>query len=377
MKRLTLVTHSWADATPTGVGRYARELLAALSRSAGDRGWVVTAGSGPEQGLGSIGGVAVQQLPGPRTLLQTALAAGLPLRWDHRLGRPDLVHQLNPWAPVPTAAPQVLTVHDLMPMAHPEWFERPHRWRFGATLRWASRHARVLVCDSRHVADQLIDRVGISPERVEVVPCGVDDRFRRPPDDAAVLDVLGRHGLERGRYLLGLGVMSAREDASVIVRALERSTAGLGHRALVLTGPDRHGVGGAAETARSLGIDQRVHRPGFVPEDDLVPLLAGAAALVHPSRDEGFGFTPLEAMAVGTPVIASDAGSLPETTGGAALLVDPDDVDGWAAAIERVVGDPAERVALVAAGRQHQAAFTWDRTAARMLAVYDRAVGPG
>ena len=377
MKRLTLVTHSWADAAPTGVGRYARELLAALARSAGDDGWAVTAASGPEQGHGSIGGVSVQQLPGPRPLLQAALAAGLPLRWDHRLGRPDLVHQLNPWAPVPTAAPQVLTVHDLMPMAHPEWYERPHRWRFGATLRWASRHARVLVCDSQHVAAQLVDRVGIASERVEVVPCGVDDRFRRPPDEASVDDVLARHGLERGRYLLGLGVMSAREDPSVIVRALERSTVDLAERALVLTGPHRHGVGGAADTARSLGIRHRVHRAGFVPEDDLVPLLAGAAALVHPSSDEGFGFTPLEAMAVGTPVIASDAGSLPETTGGAAVLVDPDDVDGWAAAIERVVGDPGERAALVAAGRRHQAAFTWDRTAARMLEIYDRVVEPG
>ena len=371
-KTVSLLTHTWDDVAPTGVGRYAQELRAALHVAAGGRGWSVTSASGPARSSGSGGNV--HHLPGPRKLLQPALAAGLPLRWDRRLGRPDVVHQLNPWTPVPTRAPQLLTVHDLMPLTRPEWFARRHRWRFRAAVRWGTEHARLLVCDSRHVADLLVRLTGVPGERVEVVHCGIADRFRQPVDGDVMDRVLRRHGLRRGGYLLGLGVQSAREDPSVVVEALGRCRVELGERALVFTGPERHGAGGVVTAAAAAGLRERVHLAGFVPEDELVPLLAGAAALVHPSRDEGFGFTPLEAMAAGTPVITSAVGSLPEVTGGAAVLVDPDDPQAWADAIDSVVGDPSAGDELRRAGRRHQAAFTWEAAATSMLALYEQVV---
>jgi glycosyltransferase involved in cell wall biosynthesis len=169
--------------------------------------------------------------------------------------------------------------------------------------------------------------------------------------------------------------MSAREDPSVVVEALGRSDAPLGKVALVLTGPDRFGSEHIRQAIEGQGLTERVLIAGFVDDADLVPLIAGAAALVHPSRDEGFGFTPLEAMAVGTPVIASDAGSLPEVAGGGALLADPDDVGAWRDAIEAVTGDRAVRDRLVASGRAHQAQFTWERTARGTVAFYDEVLG--
>lgn len=375
MRRATVLTHQLATGSPTGVGRYARELIDALGRVAPDAGWSIDVGTSPEDGVPELPpGMDLHRLPRPRKLTHAVLTAGVPLPVDRWIGRPDLVHQLNPWVPLPSRAPGVVTIHDLMPLLHPEWFSARHRLKFGAVLRHLRRHSHI-VCVSRHVADLVVQHLGVPAARVRPIHHGVHDSFRAPVEEAQVDDVCRRYGLEPGGYLLSLGVMSAREDPSVVIEALGGSAAPLGRVALVLTGPDRHGSARVREVIEARGLAERVCIAGFVDDADLVPLLAGAAALVHPSRDEGFGLTPLEAMAVGTPVIASDAGSLPEVIGGAALLVPPDDADAWRDAIESVTGDRAVRDRLVHAGDQHQAAFTWDRTARETLALYEDVLG--
>lgn len=370
-RRVTVLTHRLASGAPSGVGRYARELIDALGPIAPAAGWRIDVGTSSERARPRLpDGVELHRLPRPRKVTHALLAAGMPLRLDRWIGRPDLIHQLNPWVPLPTTAPSIVTIHDLMPVLHPEWFDPRHRWRFRAALRRAVRHS-FIVCDSQHVADLVCEHLDVPVDRVRAIHLGVRDVFRRPVPGHRVEAVCSRHGIERGRYLLALGVMSAREDPSVVLEALARSSVDLGEVALVVTGPDRHGSERARNTAGALGIADRVRFAGFVDDDDLAPLLAGACALVHPSRDEGFGLTPLEAMAVGTPVIASGAGSLPEVVGPGARLVDPDDTGAWQAAIDDVVGDRDTRDRLIAAGRAHQAQFTWDRTARRTLALYD------
>lgn len=376
-RRVTVLTHRLASGAPTGVGRYARELIDALGALGPAAGWRIDVGTSAERTRPHLpDGVELHRLPRPRKVTHALLAAGLPLHLDRWLGRPDLVHQLNPWVPVPTSAPSIVTVHDLMPVLHPEWFDARHRWRFRAALRRAVRHS-FLVCDSQHVADLVREHLDVPADRVRAIHLGVQDVFRRPVSRGRVDDVCRRHGIEPDRYLLALGVMSSREDPSVVLQAIARSSVDLGEVALLVTGPDRHGSARARTTVAALGIAGRVRFAGFVDDADLAPLLAGAAALVHPSRDEGFGFTPLEAMAVGTPVIASDAGSLPEVVGPGARLVEPEDAGAWQAAIEEVVGDPSTRSRLVAAGRAHQAQFTWERTARQTLALYDEVIGRG
>lgn len=370
MTRLTLLTHGFATAAPTGVGRYATEVVRSLAVAA-PADWELRLTTSFERPLPTPPDrVGLRQLPRPRKLLHAALAGGFPRRWDRRLDRPDVVHQLNAWVPVPTVAPQVVTIHDLMPVLQPQWFSRGHRWRFRRALEHAVRRGSTIVCDSRYVADLVADELGVPDDRLHVVHLGVSDAFRRPVAAADVERVCGTLGLEPGGYLLGLGVMSAREDPSTIITALADVTVELGPTSLVLTGPDRHGGAEIRERARRAGVLDRLLFAGFVDDADLVPLLAGAAALVHPSRDEGFGLTPLEAMAVGTPVISSRAGSLPEIVGDAAVSVDPDDIEAWAAAIDAVVGDQALRDALVAKGAAHQATFTWQRAADELLGVY-------
>jgi glycosyltransferase involved in cell wall biosynthesis len=157
----------------------------------------------------------------------------------------------------------------------------------------------------------------------------------------------------------------------VVLRALARVDPSLlGRPALLAAGPPGRGAGAIEEEAAGLGLGHRVRFAGFVPGDDLPVLLAASRALVHPSRDEGFGLTPVEAMAAGVPALASAAGAVPEVTAGAAVLLDPEDADAWAEAITAVAADPDHHAALVAAGAERQAMFTWARAAEATRAVH-------
>jgi alpha-1,3-rhamnosyl/mannosyltransferase len=288
-----------------------------------------------------------------------------------------VIHALNPFIPLPTKRASVVTIHDILPVSHPHWFGRIHRTTFARVMRGLGRNQAQVICDSRYVADELVAEMGgrLDPDRVSVVHCGLDDRFRTPAPLDEVRRVCERYGLEQGRYLLALGVMSARESPDVIVEALrDVDPSLLGTPALVLTGPKRFGAEQVMAAVEKGGLAGRVLLAGFVPDDDLVPLIAGALALTHPSRDEGFGFTVLESMAVGTPVIASRAGSLPEVMGDGGALVPPEDPTAWAEAITHLATDPEERQRLVRAGAAQQATFSWGRAARETAAVYRTAI---
>jgi alpha-1,3-rhamnosyl/mannosyltransferase len=144
---------------------------------------------------------------------------------------------------------------------------------------------------------------------------------------------------------------------------------------LLAAGPPGVGAGDVEAEAERLGVADRVRWAGFVDDTELPVLLHVALALVHPSRAEGFGLTPLEAMAAGAPALVSDVGAVREVTGEAAVLLDPGDPDGWASALRQVLVDPEHRAALVAAGTAHQARFTWRATAEATRAVYDEVLG--
>ena len=165
--------------------------------------------------------------------------------------------------------------------------------------------------------------------------------------------------------------MNERKNVAVLVDALAR----LGDRApvLVVAGPDGPGTAGTRALVERRGLTASVRFAGFVPDDDLPALLAGARALVHPSRREGFGLPPLEAMAVGIPAIVADTAALPDAVGDAALVAGGDDADAWAGAIASLDDDDLV-AARSAAGRAHARQFTWARTAAETIAVYERVV---
>ncbi len=360
----------------TGVGRYFQCLTTELWRlAARESGWTYDLSTPGEklQPDWLPAGARYRRVPGPRKVLNTAwTGAGLP-RLERLIGEFDFVHALYPSFPIPTKKGAVLTIHDLLPIRHPEWYSPYVRWGFRRSVDRAVASGWEVIVDSEHVANQLLDLGTIAPGRVTVVPLGVSDEFRQKVPRERQLAVGRRFGVSPGSYLLAIGNISLRKNLMTLIRAVSRLDPTV--PPLVLIGsPDTSSGAVQAEIDR-LGLHHRIRLVGFVPDRDLPALLQGAHALLHPSFDEGFGLPPLEAMAAGTPVVASRGGSLPEIVADAGLLVDPTDIDEWAHAISTIVSDGEQRQALTDAGRCRATRFTWRETAQQTLAVHARLVG--
>jgi alpha-1,3-rhamnosyl/mannosyltransferase len=326
---------------------------------------VVLAGAteGPPTAPG-LAGAAVAHLPGPRSLALARQVLGIGPRLERVTGPVDLMHSIVPFAPVRTRLPLVCSVLDLIPLEHPEWHLWFERWGYRRGLAQVARQAAAVVVISHDVARRVVEQLHVDPTRVTVVPLGVANTFTRTVSAAEVAEACGRFGVEPGRFFLHIGAVSTRKNLVPVARAAARIP---GAVLLVAGSP-----GDGWDEVRSSAPSDALRLPGFVPDRDLVPLVAGARALVHPSRYEGFGLTPLEAMAAGTPAIVARAGALPEVVGDAAMTVEPDDAGGWLQAMAQVWDDAELRDRLAAVGRAHAATFTWDRTAAETLAVYRR-----
>jgi glycosyltransferase involved in cell wall biosynthesis len=263
---------------------------------------------------------------------------------------------LSPANLAPLAWPgNVLVLHDAATWREPGAYSAAYRaWHTVAELG-AARRARALVTVSEFSRRELAT-LGLHPEAIHVIPGGVDPRFSPVPgpDDAAIR---ATHRLE-APYVLTVATADARKNLS----ALAPVAAALAERSLELVwAGDTRGY--FAQIAATPGL----RTLGYVADEDLPALYRGAAAFVLPSRYEGFGLTCLEAMACGTPVVAADRAALPETCGGAALVVDPDDERALSEAVlAAATGEPARRDALRTAGLTRAACFTWERTAARV-----------
>jgi glycosyltransferase involved in cell wall biosynthesis len=302
--------------------------------------------------------------------------AGLPFppvqRALDRAGAPALYHATEHLLPR-VQAPTVLTVHDLIFERYPEH----HTHRNVAFLRAAMprfvRAADAVIAVSEHTKRDLVDIYGTPPAKIAVVYEGIDPAFRpAPPEKTA--RVRAAYSPD-APYLLMVGTLEPRKNHATALRALAHLTReGCPHH-LVIAG----GRGWLFEPVRDLvarlGLAGRVRFAGYVPDADLPALYAGAACVLLPSLYEGFGFPVLEAMACGAPVVCSNASSLPEVAGSAALLVSPEDDAALADAVRLVLTQPALAAAMRARGLTQAARFRWERCAAETLAVYRSVAG--
>jgi alpha-1,3-rhamnosyl/mannosyltransferase len=215
------------------------------------------------------------------------------------------------------------------------------------------------------VASEITDRFAVPPERVVRVYPGVPGTQGGDPAS-------GRRLAGANPYVLFMGTIEPRKNLPVLVRAFDAAAEDDPELALVVAGAAGWGVDAFDESLARAHHRGRVRRLGYVTDGQRRDLLAGAAALAYPSRYEGFGFPPLEAMAAGVPVVAARSGAIPEVVGDAAVLVDPDDVDALAAALLAVVRDPDQRRALVTRGRAQLARFSWARMSDELAALYHR-----
>ena len=285
----------------------------------------------------------------------------------------DVVHYPLTVAVPAVRRPTVVTVLDVQHLERPEHFSRAElAYRRLAYDRGAHRASAVVVI-SEWVRERLIERTGIDPDRVAVGPLGIDLECFGPhpePDDERWLAPLALPE----DFVLYPANLWPHKNHERLLEGFAR-VAGSSAVDLVLTGQPYGRLERLLEHACRLGLEGRVHHLGHVPGDALAPLYRRARAVVFPSLYEGFGAPPLEAMACGCPVAASTAGSLPEVLGEAALAFDPGDPAAIAAALERVIGDEALRADLRRRGLERARVYTWESTARRHLAVYERVAG--
>ena len=263
----------------------------------------------------------------------------------------DIYHSPLPRGPLRRGSPPfVVTVHDLVPMRFPETTTRWSRLYGRLTFRRVLAAADRIIVPSQNTADDLNGLAGIPPNKIRVVPNGVDEMFFGPPPPSIAVAT---------PYVLFVGTPEPRKNLDRLISAMALlRTRGFRER-LVL-------VGGGGWGAK-LPVTGNEERLGRISDGELHSLYARASCLALPSLHEGFGLPALEAMAAGTPVVAANTGALPEVTGGAAVLVDPLDprsiADGIAEAIAS--GD-----SLRARGRARAREFSWRRTAALTAGVY-------
>ena len=259
----------------------------------------------------------------------------------------------------------VTTVYDLQHHDLPRLFSRGER----AFRRWAydgaARAADRVVTTSSYSAGRLADAAGVSPDRIEVIHMGVDhDRFTPEPTEA---DARLRPRLPE-RFVFYPGNLWPHKNHDRLVDAL--AAAGDPELELVLTGQDYGRLDALMERAQRAGVRERVHHLGYLPADEVPALMRAAQAMVFPSLYEGFGSPPLEAMACGCPVASSRRASLDEMVGDAVLDLEPESVEGIAAALGRITSDSELRSGLRARGLERAAGFTWADAAARHVNVY-------
>lgn len=301
------------------------------------------------------------------TLLQWHF--GLPVDWV--VGRVDVMFYPSCFVLPQRSGRVVVTVHDLIPITHPELCESDHVRNFQARVPASLARADAVVVVSAYIGMQVRERFGLPAERIHIIPNGVHERFRPLEEPMTVAAIKRKYGIW-GPYLLFVGTMEPRKNLLRLIEAFRQANRGaVRDHALVLAGKPAWGSAELQQALARVAPEARILLLEYITVDDLPALYSGATAFLFPSLAEGFGIPPVEAMSCGCPVLISDIPALREVTRGAALSVDPADVDAIAEGIRRLVEDVSMREALKARGLCLAKEFSWNRTAAETLRVLE------
>jgi glycosyltransferase involved in cell wall biosynthesis len=335
------------DGRPSGARTRAVGIAAALLRAGHMLRVYVPEGASMGEDLarelgGPVPGDLFEQNAAPLYPAHPVRRAIASRRWFDRRVTRDTDVFVTDYYPVLTRVPTFVTVHDLRYFAARQYEPAARAAYFRAVFGKIARRAAGVVVPTRAVAAEAAEFLGVADERVRVVGNGLSRAWRRaPPADG------------RGAHLLAVGMTERRKDLPTLLAALRRAPAA---PPLVVVARGR-----APSGARDLVAAGRVRFAGEVDDAGLVELCRGAAALLHPSRYEGFGLPVIEAMSLGVPVLAARQPAVEEVAGGFATLLPPGDADAWAAAMSRVAPPPP-------GARAYACAFSWDTAAAALVA---------
>ncbi len=287
----------------------------------------------------------------------------------------DLYHSPHYTLPLPLQCPAVVTVHDLIHVRFARFFPAGAGIYARTIAGAAVRKARIVLVDSRHVRDDVQEILGVSTDRVRVVPLGISKEFTRRPSHETER-FLSERSLPSA-YFLYVGARKKHKNLALLIDALERMPRSE-RLPLVLSGPPWRLAHPLAQRAQRAGVAACFHFSGPLRNDaDLALLYSGAALYVQPSLDEGFGLPPLEAMACGTPVLSSSAGALKETLGDAAALLPPSEPEIWAETMLELLQNSTRREEMIRRGMARARTFTWERTAEMTMDAYVEAARSG
>ncbi len=366
---------SFAGVNPTGVGLYSRKLAEHLKGLAAE-GRISLMCYGPacsNSGAHRLMDTAQEWPTYTQGILPVQLA----------LTRPQVVHSTSHLGPLAAPGKLIVTVHDLIFRRFPQDYNRIWLAITRAMLPSVLRRATAVIADSHTTVSDLRRFYNLHPDKVHVIYPGIDAEYRQPSGTGMVPSTrnsaaLSEHHSEHP-YVLCLGPWVGRKNLHVVVQAFGILAERIENIEMVITGSSTRGMKGAQlepEIARlPADVRARIRTVGFVENSVLKALVQGASVLAYPSRFEGFGLPPLEAMSAGVPVIAADIPVIREVTAGAALLADVNKPVQWADLLEAVVTNRQLAGRLSEDGKKRSTLFSWERCTLETVALYTHVAG--
>lgn len=302
-----------------------------------------------------------------------SLASQLPFFGTAELsGKIDFFHSTDHYIPNFGGLPVLATIHDAIPVAHPEWVSTRHRLIITPTFKRSVRWAEHIITVSEYSKEQIIEHLKIPSERITVIANGVDKTWMEPIDARENTLLMSKFGISRP-YIIFVGTLQPRKNIQRLIKAYRCLPIALRHSYdLLIVGQYGWGCDELITVLKEEALKGGVHWLNFLPDQDLQNLVKGASCLALPSLSEGFGLPILEAFAAGVPVLTSSLTALPEVADKAAVLVDPYDIGAIAHGLEKILGDTIFANDLREKGIERACLFTWDRTAEQTIQLYKR-----
>ena len=355
-----------------GIGRYMKCLVEAIMARYAEHEYLLIMLPGTEEKIAVSGKYAEKLIS---SLKYYSIREQLQLPGILRANRIDLLHSPHFMLPLLRACPSIVTIHDVIYLACKEDLpSRLGRLYYRGMMAASVRVADRIITDSMFSRQDIIHHLKVTPKKVDVICPATGAEFQRVNNSDRLEEVRAKYGIS-GEYVLYTGIYKPRKNHAGLLRAFRCFLDAGGSAQLVFAGPADPAQAELRRLAEELDIDSKVVFTGFVEESDLPALYSAAHLYACPSLYEGFGFTVLEAMACGVPVVCSTETSLPEVAGDAALYADPRDPKQFGHALIRAWDDRELRMSLIQKGQDNVQRFSWARAAEQTLRAYHQVLG--